>query len=171
MEYTFRSILDKFQKSRVWSYHFKIPDRISHNLLKEGKRVICTINNSTSFQCGILSAGDLGYFVNVNAAIRKQAKIDWHDEVSLTLKSDTSKYGLPIPEVFKELLEQDIAFDTIFHDLTKGKQRSLLHLVNTFKREQKQLEKTMIIRDYLIQVKGKLDYKELNLAFKNSRYK
>ena len=33
------------------------------------------------------------------------------------------------------------------------------------------MEKTMCIREYLLQVKGKLDYKELNLAFKNSRYK
>lgn len=171
MEYTFTSILDKFQKSRVWSFHFIIPKIIAHELLKEGKRVVCTINNATSFQCGILSAGDLGYFVTINTTIRKQANIDWHDKVTLTLKRDTSKYGLPIPEVFKELLEQDTAFDTLFHDLTKGKQRSLLHLVGTFKSEQKQLEKTMVIRDYLIQVNGELDYKELNLAFKNSRYK
>lgn len=171
MEYTFTSILDKFQKNRVWSFHFIIPDSIANDLIKKGKRVICTINNSVTYQCGLLSAGDLGHFVNVNATIRKQAKIDWRDKVSITLISDTSKYGLPVPEVFEELLEQDTAFDTLFHDLTKGKQRSLLYLVGTFKSEQKQLEKTMVIRDYLIQVNGKLDYKELDLAFKNSRYR
>jgi hypothetical protein len=171
MEYTFKCTLDKFQKNNVWAYHFIIPNSIVKELFKEGKRVVCTINKEISYQCGIISAGDLGYFININAAIRKQAKIAWHDEVSLTLRSDTSKYGLPVPEIFKELLQQDVEFNGVFHKLTKGKQRSLLHLVGTFKSEQKQLEKAMIIRDYLIQVNGKLDYKELNLAFKNSRYR
>lgn len=171
MEYTFISILDKFQKNKVWSFHFIIPDKVANELLKISKRVICTINDGVSYQCGIMSAGDLGYFINVNAAIRKSTSIKWHNEVSLGLKNDPSKYGLPVPEVFGELLSQDSEFDAVFHSLTPGRQRSLLHLVSTSKSEQKQLEKVMVIRDYLLQVSGKLDYKELHQAFKNSRYK
>jgi len=171
MEYTCTSFLDKFKKHTVWSFHFKIPDTIALALLKTSKRVVCVINNDVSYQCGLLSAGDLGYFVNVNATIRKAARIELNDRVSLFLKSDTSKYGLPVPEVFLELLTQDDEFEEIFHALTHGKQRSLIHLVGTFKSERKQMEQTMCIREYLLQVKGKLDYKELNLAFKNSRYK
>jgi len=171
MGYNFISILEKFQKNRVWNFHFIIPVEIANELLKTSKRVVCTINNAVSYQCGILSAGDLGYFINVNATIRKITAINWHDEINISLKSDTSKYGLPVPEAFGELLKQDIDFNAVFYRLTPGKQRSLLHLVGAFKREHKQVEKVMVIRDYLIQVKGNLDYKELNLAFKNSRFK
>lgn len=171
MMYTCKSILEKFEDSKIWKYHFKIPDLIAQELLKEGKRIICEINNDVSFQCALLSAGNLGKFVNVNATIRKTAKIVRHDTVTLKLQIDRSKYGLPVPNVFEELLKQDPVFNKVFHEITLGKQRSLIHMIGSFKSEQKQLEKLMIIRDYLIQVNGKLDYKELQRAFKDSRYK
>lgn len=171
MAFTCTSTLEKFEHSKVWNYHFKIPDSIANEILKEGKRVICEINKGVSFQCGLLSAGDLGYFVNVNATIRKNAKIALYDKVSLQLEIDSSKYGLPLPKVFEELLKQDPVFNKVFHEITLGKQRSLIHMIGNFKSEQKQLEKVIVIRDYLVQVDGKLDYKELQQAFKNNRFK
>jgi len=114
MEYTFKSILDKFQKHTVWSFHFEVPDDIAKNLLKISKRVVCKINNKVSYQCRLLSAGDLGYFVNVNASIRKSLNLMQHDEVFSSLVNDRSKYGLPVPEVFQELLTQDDEFEAIF---------------------------------------------------------
>lgn len=171
MEFQFISILEKFQKNKVWSYHFKIPESIAAEILKKSKRVICTINNETTYQCGLLSAGELGYFINVNAMIRKKAGLSLQDEVQLNLRRDSSKYGLPVPEVFQEFLKQDIVFKKYFHSLTKGKQRTLIHRIGTYKSEQKQLEKTMIIRDYLIHVEGNLDFKELQQSFKINRYK
>ncbi|HIP49079.1 MAG TPA: DUF1905 domain-containing protein [Lutibacter sp.] len=169
MEFKFESSVEKFEKNQVWSYHFSIPDAIAKKLLKEGKRLICTINKTLSYQTGLLSAGDLGYFVNVNTNLRKEAGILLHDKVTLQLKIDKSKYGLPIPRVFKELLKQDPDFDRIFHNLTSGKQRALLHKIGSYKNENTQLEKLMILRFYLIQVKGKLDFKELYTAFKKSK--
>lgn len=171
MEYKCYSILEKFENNKVWNYHFKILDAIALPILKKGKRVICTVNEEITYQCGLLSAGSLGYFVNVNASIREKAQLQLYDKVALQIHLDESKYGLPLPNFFEELVKQDPVFDEVFHRLTIGKQRTLIHLIGTFKSEQKQLEKLMVIRDYLIQVNGKLDYKELRLAFKNSRYK
>ncbi|MEN8251738.1 MAG: DUF1905 domain-containing protein [Bacteroidota bacterium] len=170
MEYKFKSILEKFQRNKVWSFHFKIPESIALEILKNTKRVICTINHETTYQCGLLSAGELGYFINVNAIIRKKAGLSLHDDAQLSIRSDSSKYGLPVPEVFQEFLKQDVVFERYFHSLPKGKQRSLIHKIGTYKSEHKQLEKTMIIRDYLIQVEGNLDFKELQEAFKKNRY-
>ena len=39
------------------------------------------------------------------------------------------------------------------------------------KSEQKQLEKVLIVFDYLKSVSVELDFKELNEAFKNNRFK
>lgn len=169
MLYKFESVLEKFEKNKVWSFHIKIPDTIALALKKESKRLICTINDSVTYQCGLLAAGDLGYFININASIRKKVNISLHDKVSITLKNDTSKYGLPIPKVFQELLKLDPEFDTVFHNLTAGKQRTLIHKIGNYKNENTQLEKLMILRSYLIQVKGKLDFKELYTAFKKSK--
>ena len=170
MTYKFNSKLEKFENSKIWRYHFRIPKKIAQTILTEGKRVVIVINNDVSYQCALMSAGDYGYFVNVNASIRKKVKINLFDRVSLEIRNDNSKYGLPVPKVFQELLKQDPNFTKVFESLSMGKQRSLIHLVGTFKTEQKQLEKLMTIRDYLNQVQGKLDYKELHQAFKNNRY-
>ena len=80
-----------------------------------------------------MSAGNLGFFININSTIRKITSIEKFDKLSLILKNDTSKYGLPVPEVLGELLNQDLGFNTVFHSLTPGKQRSLLHLVGKYK--------------------------------------
>jgi len=171
MTYKFNSVLERFESSKIWSFHFRIPDRIARKVLTGGKRVVVVINNDISYQCALMSAGDYGYFVNVNATIRKRTDIKLYDKVILHVQNDKSKYGLPVPEVFQELLKQDPSFTKVFESLSMGKQRSLIHMIGTFKTEQKQLEKLFVIRDYLLQVQGKLDYKELNQAFKNNRYK
>lgn len=171
MEYKFRSVLEKFQDSKVWGYHFKVTDTIINKLSKQGKRFICTLNDTVTYHCALLSAGDKGYFINVNATIRKKAKLSLYDEVSILLRVDNSKYGILVPEVFAELLKQDPEFNQYFHVLTVGKQRTLLHLVGSYRLERTQIEKLMIVRDYLVFMKGRLDFKELQQAFRNNRYK
>ena len=171
MRYKFNSVLEKFENSKIWSFHFRIPDTIARAILTGGKRVVVEINNEISYQCALMSAGEYGYFVNINAATRKKARLSLHDKASISIHLDTSKYGLPVPKVFQELLNQDPEFKSVLESLTMGKQRSLIHLVRTFNTESKQLEKLMILRNYLVQVNGKLDYKELQLAFKNNRFK
>lgn len=52
-----------------------------------------------------------------------------NDEIRVTLTPDESKYGIPVPEVFAELLNQDSDFDKAFQSLTKGKRDSLLYLI------------------------------------------
>lgn len=168
MEYTFNTYLEKFENSKLWYFHIKVPDEIAIALKKKSKRVICDLDGKHQFQCAILSAGKEGFFININQKIRNKLKLELNDEIQVTLIPDESKYGIPVPEVFAELLQQDPDFDNVFHSLTKGKQRSLLHLIGTFKTERKRLEKLMILRNYLIQVHGKLDFKELHIALKNA---
>jgi uncharacterized protein YdeI (YjbR/CyaY-like superfamily) len=169
MQHTFTTYIHKFKDTRLWSFHIKIPDKVALPLKEKSKRVVCDLNGKHQFQCAILSSKEVGYFININQAIRKKLKLELNDEIKVTLTPDESKYGIPVPEVFGELLKQDPEFDKVFHALTLGKQRSLLHLIGTFKTEQKQLEKLMILRNYLVQVNGKLDYKELNIAFKQRK--
>ncbi len=119
----------------------------------------------------MLSNGAGDYFVMVNKEIRKKLKIETGDTLSITIKKDTSKHGMAVPEAFSELCQQDPEGNDVFHGLTPGKQRTLLHVMGKPKSEQKQLEKVLIVFDYLKSVSGELDFKELNEAFKNNRFK
>ena len=118
-----------------------------------------------------MPSGDGTYFIMTNNDFRKKNQLDTGDHVIVKLKKDESKYGMWVPDFFEELCYQDPEASALFHDLTAGKQRTLLHLIGKPKSENKQLEKALVIFDYLKDVNGKLDFKELNEAFKTSRFR
>ena len=73
---------------------------------------------------------------------------------------------MPISEEMKELLEIDPEGEALFHKLTPGKIRSLLHFVNKYKSSDKRIEKSVIILEHLKANNGTLDWKTLHDAFK-----
>ena len=166
MFHSFTAYLQQFEREDLWHYHLQVPDEVALALKSGGTRVICTLNHTYSFQCAVMSAGEKGYFININKEIRERLHLKLHDEIRVHLIPDPSKYGMPVPEVFAELWQQDPEFDEVFHALSPGKQRTLLHMIGKYKSETKQLEKLLILRHYLVGVGGKLDFKELNEAFK-----
>jgi bifunctional DNA-binding transcriptional regulator/antitoxin component of YhaV-PrlF toxin-antitoxin module len=163
--------LTKVKSSLMWDFRFPIDKDDAEKLIDKDRRVICTINNELEFNCGFIPDGKGNYYINVNKEIRKQTGIEAGDQVSLTIIKDESKYGMPIPPTFEELLYQDPEGAAYFEALTPGKIRSLLYLIGKPKSEQKQLEKGLIILDYLKEANGILDHRGLNEAFKTNRFK
>jgi len=157
----------------VYGFHVMIPEAISEYYLQQDiKRLVCTINNTYTWQCALIPKGGGRYYVLLNAEIRKKQQLKLGAEIEVHLKPDTSKYGMPMPEEMQELLHQDPEGDQLFHQLTLGKQRSLLHLIGKPKGSQKRLEKALIVLDHLKNQNGQLDFKILmNVDMKNSRWK
>jgi uncharacterized protein YdeI (YjbR/CyaY-like superfamily) len=102
--------------------------------------------------------------------IRKRLHLDAGDQVEVMLEADLSKYGMPLPEEFEELLKQDTEGAHFFDKLTPGKRRSLIYLIGKPKNSDKRIEKALIVLNYLKTTRGKLDFKELNLALKTNRF-
>jgi len=171
MFYQFTARLEKINSSLGWNHHFVVPSKVSEDILKGNRRVICTINHTLTIQCGIFPKGKGIYFINLNKEYRNKLNIAAGDELAVELIEDTSKYGMPIPPVFEELLFQDPEGDKRFHALTPGIQRSLLYIIAKPKSEHLQLEKALVILDYLKSFDGKVDFKGLNNAFKNNRFR
>ncbi len=172
MKHQFIGRLEKFTDTRIWSFYIRVPDEIKESLLKTSKRVICEFDEKLKIQMALLPKSDGFYFLNLNKETRKKLGLNEDDEINIEIWSDESEYGIFVPEVFVELCSQDLEGDKVFHELTPGKQRSLLYIMGKPKSEEKQLEKALIIFDYLKSVNGNLDYKELNIAFReNNRFK
>ena len=169
MSFEFKARLEKVYSSLGWNHHFVVPIEVSKKILKGNRRVICEINNKFSFQCGLFPKGKGVYFINMNKQNRDKLDIAAGDELSIKLTEDTSKYGIPIPLVFEELLNQDPIGNTRFHSQTAGIQRSLLYIIAKPKSEQLQLEKGLIILNYLKAFDGKVDFKGLSEALRNNR--
>ena len=87
-------------------------------------------------------------------------------------EKDTSKYGMPMPEEFEEVLSTDLDGQKYFEQLTDGKKRNLIYMVAKVKNVDLKVAKSLIILDHLKANEGKLDFKLLNEAMKlkNRKY-
>lgn len=154
---------------QVWYAALHIPAIKAKPLVGlNDNRVICRINNKLSFQCALMPAGNGDFFINTNKEIRKKLQLSVGDRVQVTLQTDDSEYGMAVPEELTTAWELDDDANTIFHSLTKGKQRSLIHSLGKIKSAETRLKKTLVMLDYLKSVNGKLDFKELNEAYKQA---
>lgn len=167
---TFKTTLQKFD-SKLWYFYLEVPIEIKDKYV-EGKdrRVIITVNNSHEIPCAIMPNGQDFHFINLNKENRKKLKLNVGDTVTVKIKKDKSKYGMPMPEEFKEILYLDPEVDKYFHQLTPGKQRNLLHLIGKPKGQETRIKKAIVISEHLKNHKGKLDFKILNEEYKNYNF-
>ncbi len=165
---TFVCTLEKFN-SKLWAYHVVIPAQAGNKFVSgTDHRVLCTLNETLTFQTALISKGDGNYFINLNKQIRDKLKLKEGSEVAVRLAKDTSEYGLPMPAEFKELLKQDEKGDHFFHALTAGKQRTLLYIVGKPKSADLRIRNGIAVLEHLKKTGGQIDYKQLNLDIKNT---
>jgi hypothetical protein len=158
--------------STVWSVGVEVPTNIAAKYVGIGeKRVVCTLNDNAAYQCALMPQGDGRYFLNVNAELQKKLSLKIDELVYVSIEPDNSKYGLPMPEELQAIFDIDDQADSVFHALTAGKQRTLLHLIGKPKSSEIRIKKAISVVDYLKEVNGKLDFKELNEAIKRGNKK
>ena len=131
------------------------------------RRVVCTINNGEPFQCALLPWGDLFYII---VSKKKRMGLVAGDTVKVLLVKDESKYGLPMPEEFEEVLKQDPEGDVMFHALTAGKQRSILYLLSHAKDIDVRIHQGLLIVDHLKTNGGKIVDKLLYAELKRPMF-
>ncbi|SFT52710.1 protein of unknown function [Lishizhenia tianjinensis] len=151
---------------KLWSYVLPFAQEAVQNFITDDRRILLYFNDKDYIHCALMPDGLGDYFVNINKEVRRQFDLEEDIAIQVTLTKDDSKYGMPLPQELEELWKNDVVFYDYFHALTPGKQRNLLHLVNKIKSADKRQEKAIVIYQYLIEAKGKLDFKELHAAFK-----
>ncbi len=165
----FTAKLDRFN-SNLWHFHFIVPSKIAKKFIEgNNRRVVCTLNETETFQAALMHLGDGDYFINVNKKLRDKLKINDGDDVQVSLQKDESEYGLPMPEELSELLKMDDEGNKVFHSLTIGKQRTMLHFIGTPKNMDIRIRRAICVVEHLKSHHGKIVYKELMDAVKNSK--
>jgi len=165
----FETTLERKPSSLSWNYTIEVPIELAEQFIaKDNRRIICTLNEKQEFHAALMPNGQGGFFITINADIRKKLKLEETAILQVQIKKDTSKYGIHLPEEMEELLLVDEAGSTFFHQLTLGKQRSLLHIIGKPKSSAIRLKKAVVVLDFLKTNNGKLDFKLLNIAFKES---
>jgi len=153
-------------------WHFlEIPAKTAERFEKKNgsRRVVCTINDKLSFQCALLPWNDI-FTIIVNKEKRDKLGIVAGYKVDVLLEQDESKYGLPMPEEFREVLNQDPEGDKLFHSLTAGKQRSVLYFVGKVKDIDKRIHTALIFIEHLKKNDGKIIGDQLQEELKSPIY-
>lgn len=151
--------------------HFPVPNEIAEKFIDgKDRRIIVDHGYDKPHHCALNHDGLGGYYILLNKEIRKKAGYELGKEYAINIVKDKSKYGMYCPPSFEELLNQDPEGEAYFESLTPGAKRSLLHIVGKLKSEAKQIEKGFILLEYLKEVQGKLDFKELQQAFKERKF-
>jgi bifunctional DNA-binding transcriptional regulator/antitoxin component of YhaV-PrlF toxin-antitoxin module len=155
------TVLTKMEHEFGWHW-LPIEGIIAKKLGFEGKlrRVVCTLNGKHTFQCALLPSGGQFYII-VNKQIRDKLGIAAGDKVKVELSKDESKYGLPMPKEFREVLKQDRDGDRLFHGLTPGKQRTILYYVGKTKDIDRRIHMALVIVEHLKNNDGKIIYPKL----------
>jgi hypothetical protein len=158
----FRTVLTRSPGHESGWHFITVEAKIGEKFEKKNgsRRVVCTINNSESFQCALLpSQGD--FVIVVNKIKRTRLGLVDGDEIDVILAKDESKYGLPMPEELQEVLNQDPDGDRWFHGLTAGKQRSILYLIGKIKDIDKRIHTSLVLIEHLKANDGKIIYERL----------
>lgn len=131
------------------------------------KRLLCTVNKTVTWQCGLVALGNGQAYISLNRKIMKQLGVTTGDEVSVTLVIDSSKYGMKMPEELKSLLDQDREGKRRFHLLVAGKQRYIIYYVSQVKTSQLRIDRAIrLIENLKHTVEGKESFREI-LAMKH----
>jgi hypothetical protein len=156
--------------NKLWGCHFRVPTRIAKRLIDgNSRRVVCTLNDSAEYQCAMLPHGNGAFVISVNKQLRDKLGLSFGVEVHVRLANDKSVYGLPMPEEFHELLQQDVEGNSMFHALTRGKQRTLLYIIGSAKGSEKRVTRSIVIVKHLKANRGKINYGQLTLSLKDHR--
>lgn len=166
VEKSFVSKIDVFDQTNLWGYHLQVDPAIAEAFKAAGiKRVVCTVNEKLTLHAAILSSQGY-YYILLNKQNVKKLQATSGDEVHIHLKEETAKYGMPMCEEMKEVLNQDHVALDFFDGLTPGKQRNLIHLVGKVKNSGSRINKSLAIAEHLVESKGKIDFKRLNELIK-----
>lgn len=144
------------------SYLF-IPERIVKTLggIQSG-RLICTVNGSLSFQCGLVALSQGNAYITINKARMKKLKVKVGDSVRVKLEKDESEYGMDMPEELEALLQQDEEGMRRFKLLAPGKRRYIIQYVGSVKSPRLRLDRAIMLIGNLKQTtEGKENFRAI----------
>ena len=159
---TFKSKIYKLEHL-VGMHYIEVPKKKVEELGgKFNVRLVCKINDTLMFQCGIVALGGGKAYISINATRMKKAKLKVGDTVIVILKKDPSKYGMEMSEELKELLIQDVDGRKRFAGLIAGKQRYIIFYVQQVRSPHLRLKRALMLINNLKKTKpGKESFREI----------
>ena len=163
----FNSQLNKEDHSDIYHWFFAVDKNIAEQFINGvDRRVVCTVNQTIKYHCAIHGDGTGGYRIMLNRERCKKLGLVRGETISVELEKDQSEYGVPMSEELREVLDQNPEADSIFHSFTKGRQRTLIYWSDNVKSSEIKIRRALVMTDHLVNQKGDIDFKLLNVEMK-----
>ena len=134
-----------------YSCYFLVPDEAAEQMKTAfgSRRTICHLPNGHYFHCALMPRKAGGHTINVSKALLDKGQLEPHETYTLVFEKDESEYQMEVPEEWMEVLGIDPEAKEIFDGLTKGKQRSIMHLVGSAKQIDTRINRALKIAENL----------------------
>ena len=155
----FTANISRFEESEIyWTSIIIIPNEIYQEMIKiaPDKRIICTINKSLTFHCG-MNPKKTFHYIMIGKDKIKTLNLEIHDEISVEIFPDKSEFGMNVCEELQEVLFSDPDGNSLFEKLTPGKKRGLIYVISKVKNPELRIEKSFVLLEHLKRNKGKFD--------------
>jgi hypothetical protein len=135
-------------EKKGWYPTAEVDPAIADQLLPEGKnkhRIIVSFPNGKHFHRALQCSKDGFCHIIFGKSTMKDAGVEFGESVLVKLKEDTSEFGMPFPEEFQEVLNQEPESNTKFLALNPGMRRSLLYHINSAKTVETRIKRALDI--------------------------
>jgi hypothetical protein len=118
---------------------------------KRHTRLVCHLDDTISYQCGLNHLGDGNFFIIIAGKYLEQLGKKVGSFVHFRIEEDPNPLGVDVPEVLTVLLTQDADSKEIYDKITDGKKRALIFSILKIKDIDKQVQG---ITEFLAKEKG-----------------
>lgn len=143
-------------------HYIEIPKKIIDQLGGLNNRLICTVNNSISYQCGTMALGDGKGYITISKPRMKKLNVENGSRVEVKLEPDHSEFGTPVPEELDAVFASDKEGYERFLTCTKAMQRYIINYVGSVKSTEKRIERALLLIGNLkTQPQGKENFRAM----------
>lgn len=140
-KFRFKQVIQQLEKRKGGYFYLRVAaDIVNQFEKKKATRLLCTLDDQITLQCGLNSYGDGSFYIIIATRHINALQKNLGDEISFEITEDPNPLGVEMPEVLEALIEQDEDAKSIFDKLTDGKKRSLIYTINRVKNIDRKVE-------------------------------
>ena len=133
-----------YKLEHLSGHYIDIPASVVKKTGGTGKqRFVCSVNKVMSWKCGLVSHGAGKAYILLNKKQMQMGKFNVGQPVNVSLKKDTSEYGMDVPAELKEVFKQDKVGKKRFDALVPGKRRYIIYYINQVKSSELRIERAI----------------------------
>ena len=133
-----------YKLEHLSGHYLDVPSTMVKKIGAFGKqRFICTVDKTMTWKCGLVAHKAGAAYILLNKKQMQTGVFNVGQQVNVSLKKDSSEYGMDVPKELSEVFKQDPEGKKRFDALAPGKRRYIIYYVNQVKSSELRIERAV----------------------------